>query len=382
MTEKIQSIIDYIDAHEDEMLDFWQHLVSIPSGPGNKDGVDEVTGFIAKTLADNGFEKEIIAYENVGDLLVLSNGQFEKEVALIGHGDTVFKEVGEASRPFRIKDDKAYGPGVLDMKGGLTVATFALKALHAVGFDKPITFAVSGDEETAHTKSTCAEDLVEVLKGHKVAFNVETGFMDNGLVIGRKGGLIYNLEVEGVAAHTGNAPDKGRSAISDIARKIIEINGLTDLENGILYNVGSITGGIGPNTVPDKAKATIGVRYTKVKDKEKIDEALKAICDQVHIEGTKAKLTFGGMFNPMEAVEQNYTLFKHVESAAGLLGQTLAEPKMVGGASDSASAVMAGVPTVCAFGPRGEGNHTKDEYAVVSSLFERAKLLATAILTI
>ena len=378
----------YINEHKTQVLKIWEELVNTESGPDSKEGIDVIINRISSLLSDEAAMKcSIIEAENAGNSLIASTNNVDAAeiapVAFIGHVDTVFPAGTLAKRPFTISDGIITGPGCLDMKGGVAGIIYILKALRHSGFEKfPIKIFLAGDEETAHMKSNVADVLVEELKGCRAVFNLETGFLDNSLVVGRKGAMIVNIEVSGIAAHTGNAPEKGRSAISELINKLILIDKLNSLQDGLLVNIGMVSGGTGANTFADSASASIGIRYSKVVQKEQVLKEIDEICKKIFVDGTASTWVEKGGFAPMEAVEENYVLFNKIKETAEQLGQEPPKPVVIGGASDSSYAVIAGVPAVCALGPKGEGNHSAGEYAVADSLFERMKLIIATIMNL
>ncbi len=205
-------------------------------------------------------------------------------VCFMGHFDTVFPRGTTAKRPFRIEEGKAYGPGVLDMKSGVTIQLFAARALMEAGYsDRLIRIVLAGDEESMHPKSDMPRVFEEESRGAVAAFNFETGDVNNSLVVGRKGTIAYDVVVEGVSVHAGREPQKGRSAILEMAHKIVDIQALTDYEKGITFNVGTVKGGVVRNAVPDFAE--IGVerprdgkrtsRFRRGADQERAEKNLR-----------------------------------------------------------------------------------------------------------
>lgn len=378
-----QMIFDFIDDHREEMLALWRNLVNQESGSADKAGVDRAQAVIKGILENEGAAVRMVEYEQAGNMLIAEIGgeRTKPPVIFMGHIDTVFKTGTIEKRPFTIRDGKAYGPGVLDMKGGVVAFLYALKALNAAGFsDRPIKVLLAGDEETGHSNSNAAEVFVEEAAGSVAAFNCETGFIDDAIVVGRKGVAMFNMEVRGVAAHVGNDPENGRSAIVEIAHKLIEIEKLTDWKEGTSFNVGVIEGGTVPNATPDYAKIVIDVRFVDENGISKFTKQLEDIAAKTYVTGTTTTLTSGASFKPMRTTEGVKRLFTLVKDTYAENDFGTPYEKMVGGGADSAYSVIAGVPTVCAMGVKGGRNHSPEEYAVVETLFERAKLLAACVL--
>lgn len=385
MDNQRNKAFQFIDAHREEMLALWQELVNMESGSQNKAGIDAVAAKIQKVLESAGAVTKIVEFEKAGNMLIGEIGaeRAKPKALFMGHMDTVFSLGTVEKRPFTIKDGKAYGPGVLDMKGGIVIALYAMKALQAVGYnERPLKMILAGDEEIAHINSNSADVFLEEAKGAKAAFNCETGYEDNLLVTGRKGTLTFNIEVAGVAAHAGNEPEKGRNAILELAHKIIAIQNLNKNEIGTTFNVGVISGGTVHNAVPANAKIEVDVRYLDPNLLPEIRRQVKEICDVTYIEGTTTTVTDKIGIAPMKTTPEVNALFELITKTYAEMGLGTPYAKTLGGGSDSAYSVMAGVPTICSIGVKGGKNHTKDEYAVVETLFERAKLLAACVLNL
>ena len=374
---------DFVDRHREEMTALWAVLVSHESGSSDKTGVDSLAEKIGNILKVEGAQTRIIEFEKAGNMVVASIGENRGKapVGLLGHFDTVFAKGTIEQRPFVINDGKAFGPGVLDMKGGVVILLYAVKALQAAGYDsRPLKVILAGDEEVAHMHSNAAEIIQKEAKGCVAAFNCETGFVDNRIVVGRKGGGTYTMEAHGVAAHTGNDPKKGRSAILELAHKIVDIHALTDWEEGTTFSVGTIKGGTTSNTTPAFASMEIDVRCVKASAEQKFVAQLNNIATKTYVEGTRTTVSGKLGFGPMESTPDVMRLFDLVADTAVENGFARPTPIQSGGGSDSSNTVIAGVPTVCSMGVKGEKNHAPDEYALVESLFERCKLLVACLL--
>lgn len=380
-----EKVLQFIDKNRQDMMDLWERLVNIESGPDYKEGVDVIIRVVKEILEDEGFTCRITTYEQAGNTLVAEYGGNikQKKIGFIGHVDTVFPRGFLKEHPFKIVDGKAYGPGVLDMKGGVVSLLYVVKALRSIDYNQhPLKVVIVGDEETAHVNSTCRELLLHEFQDCFVALNPETSDLENRLATGRQGGSAYELEVWGVASHTGIAWQEGRNAIIELAHKMLAINECSRFEEGYTYNVTMVSGGTAMNTCPDYAKATIGTRCQTLKQQQAMHVQLEKIAATTYIEGTQTKLTFLGGFDPMEVLPETEQLFDTIRNSAIELNLPAPTPFVSKGASDSAYAVLAGVPTVCSLGPQGKGNHTPEEYAIVESLFERSKLLVTTILNL
>lgn len=375
-----EDVFAYIDDHKAQMMDLWQDLVNQDSPASYREGVDLVAKRVFKELEEAGASTR---WDEEGKALIAEiPGDSRAPVLLLGHIDTVFP-VGEAARrPFTVEGSRVTGPGALDMKGGVAVMLSALKALHSAGFSgRPLKVILVSDEEIAHNGSKATVMLQREARGCAACFNCETGYEDNSLVIGRKGGVVFKAAVHGIAAHAGNNPRQGRSAIWEMAKKIDDIQNMTDWDKGITFNVGTIKGGTVSNVIPGYCEVEGDIRFQDPDISPFVKEELLKVLNHTYMEGTKTELLLyhEGML-PMKMTEENRKLFEFVKKTGEENGIPVSEGKLVGGGSDSGYVVYAGVPTVCAMGVKGRFNHTRDEYALKDSLFERAKLLGAVIL--
>lgn len=373
----------YIDQHQKEMLDLLKELVLLESGSYDVEDVNRVVVRFGEELKKDGIEPETVDFEQAGSTLLATwnrDGN-KKPIVFIGHLDTVFKKGTIERMPLHIEDGKGFGPGFLDMKGGAVIALFVIRALKAAGYTgRPIKVILSGDEENGHENSGSQKLIMDECRGAAAAFVFETGYLDNKIIIKRKGVGRFVLENFGLSAHAGICPEKGRHAILDMAHKIIAVQALNDNSNGTTYNVGTITGGTVPNAVPDYCKVGIDIRYEKEEHIPGIKQNLERIANTCYVDGVTTKLSGAMSFLPMEDNEGNRTLFEIVKEAALSLGQPEPYAGATGGGSDAAHSSAAGVPSVCAMGIQGGLSHTPDEYAVIETLYSRAKLAITAIL--
>lgn len=368
---------EWIDAHKDDMVDLWKQMVTIDSGIGVKEGGMEMGNLCAGILEKLGFSIRRVSYEKCGDTIIGERGDLSKPYTiLMGHMDTVFFKGEPEKRPFTIKDGKAYGPGVLDMKGGVTILLYAVRFLLEAGYNRyRIKIILAGDEEVAHGNSTASADYEKEAKGAVMGFNLETGCVDNSVVIERKGVAQYLFEVDGVGAHAGNNPEDGRSAVEELAHKILDIQAETDWQEGTTVNCGVIAGGTVANAVPEHAWVKVDVRFKTTAGMERIEKAFQKIAKKQYVESTTTCCKKLVVFPPMERLESSEKLFERAEAIAEKYGFPKAKAIAVGGGSDSAHLTACGIPTLCALGVRGQFNHTEREWAEEESLFERTKLL-------
>ena len=261
-----ERICQWIADHRDDLFACLEVLVNTDSNSHDKAGVDRVGEIMAGHLRRIGCHVERHAREKVGDCLVATlPGGKAGRIMLSGHMDTALP-VGDAQRrPFKIEGKRAYGPGVADMKGGLTTMLFAMEALHTICPDEMMDMAavLTGDEEIG---SFASHDLLRN-EGEKATavFCMESGRANGAIVSARRGFGFYELEVFGRSAHAGVDPENGLSAIDELARKVVALQDLNDLERGIAVNVNHIKGGAPGLTIPDYAWASLsaGLQYDR-----------------------------------------------------------------------------------------------------------------------
>ena len=306
----------YIDAHRDEMMKMWEDFVMTESGSANKADVDGLIARAADIFTGMGGKTRIVEFPDAGNALVSEFGDCANKpfVVFVGHLDTVFSDHGETKRrPFTIKDGRAYGPGVLDMKAGVTIAIHALQALKSVNYDKyAVKVILAGDEEVGHKHSNFGETAMAEAKGAVAAFNFETGFMDDSLVLGRKGCYCFTMEAFGRGAHVGNAPQEGRSAIKELAYKILDIEALTDWSKGLNVGANVIEGGTVHNSAPAYAKITVDMRFEDPALLEPLKAKFKEINDKVYVDGVTCKMTPVSTLLPMVKLDRSRKLFELV----------------------------------------------------------------------
>jgi glutamate carboxypeptidase len=375
-----KSLVAHIDARRAEMLAFLKELVLIQSGSHNKPGVDRVCRLIAETTKQLGLELTTTIQKSYGDILIASTPSAgdKDNILLIGHMDTVFPE--DTSFNWWREDEKnAYGPGVIDMKGGLVVGIYALKALAALGMldGIPLRFIFNSEEEVGSPVS--GPVIAFEAQRSAMAFVLECGGLDGQIVTGRKGRVGLKIEVRGQAGHAAFAGNGKASAILELAHKIIELEKLNSCIPGLTVNVGQIHGGIGPNSVAESAWAMVDVRFSSRKGEEFFQTKLDEIAGRPSISGTTVRAEVVGSRPPMEQTAENRALFRVVEEQARELGIPVVEEYRMG-ASDANIVAEEETPVIDGLGPIGDLDHSDREYLVKSSMVQRCQLLALSIM--
>lgn len=373
-------LIHFIKEHGPDMFDLIEKMVLIQSGSHNKEGVDRVSGLIESSFQANNVSCRLIKQTKFGNHLIvrsLCEDRFDKQILLVGHMDTVFPKDTDFNL-FREDAAKCYGPGVIDMKGGLVAGIFALKALDSLGLLKkiPITFIFNSDEEIG---SPGSRELIKAeAQKSAFAFVLECGGQKGEVVTGRKGNLSLKLNVFGKAGHAAFAGQDKASAILELAYKTIDFESLNDFEKGVTVNVGKIEGGIGPNTVPEHATARIDFRFVEQKDHDFLKEKISEIAAKPKTPQTSAGFEIISTRPPMEQTDANRKLFQAVKGVADKLDFQIQE-EFRNGVSDANIIAEQGIPVLDGLGPAGANDHSKDEYMIKESLLQRATLLACSL---
>lgn len=370
-------IISFLTAQKSAMFNFLESLVTIQSGSYNKKGVDRVGSAIGDVLAKISMETEVVTQKLFGNHVIARSpacSTAETQMMFVGHMDTVFPADTEFNW-YKEDERNSYGPGVIDMKGGLVVAIFALKALAELNLleTMPITFLLNSDEEIGSRSSV--ELIQREANQSAFAFVLEAGGLENKIVTGRKGNLSIEIQITGEAGHAAFAPVDKRSAILEMAHKIIELEALNSPDRGITVNVGKVDGGIGPNTVPELSTALVDFRYVDPPDSIYLEKKVAAISRKNSIAGTECRVEFLSGRPPMQQSAGNRSLFKQFETLSGLLGHTV-EEEFRFGVSDANFIADLNVPVLDGLGPIGLKDHSNDEYMIKDSLLERSILLA------
>jgi glutamate carboxypeptidase len=287
--------------------------------------------------------------------------------------DTVFSEGTAAERSFRIEGDRAFGPGVSDMKGGLLAGFVALEALRAAGVDAAVTYVCNPDEEIG---SVFSKPIIEqVAAGSDVCFVLECARANGNLVSARKGITDVRIDLAGRAAHAGVEPDKGRNAIHEAAHQVLALQALNGRWPGVTVNVGVIAGGTRPNVVPDRCSLEIDIRSPEEEAFAEAEAEVRRIASAVTIEGVTSEVRLMASHRPMEKTAASGRLVELAQSVAGELGFDV-EDQATGGASDANTTSAMGVPTLDGLGPIGGDAHGEAEWLDLSSVVPRVTLLA------
>jgi glutamate carboxypeptidase len=359
--------------HEAAMLRDLEAIVNIDSASGDKPGVDAVSGWLRERLAAMGWVVEVLPQETVGDTVIArKQGGVPGTIGVFVHVDTVHPQGTTESWRFEINGDRATGPGVIDMKGGLITGLYAFGAIN---WDKckSVVLAINGEEEIGSKFSS--EHLRLVTRQSECVLSLEPARPNGALVPTRRGAASFNLTVRGKAAHALNEPENGRSAIAELAHKVVALEALTDPERELSVSVGIIQGGGGSGTaVPEEAGANFWISFRRQEDYEQCLQQVKALCAQPAVPDTICMLNGGIVFPALEPQPGSTELADAIAEVADSMN--IDAPHATGGAGDLGFASAEGKPAMCGLGPVGGRLHTPNEYLIVSSLAPRAAFFA------
>jgi glutamate carboxypeptidase len=379
-----------IESRADQLVERAIGWCSINSGSRNLAGLATLASVLEselallpgtverKTLAPvvqigRGGEEEI---EASGDTLLLTvRPQAPLQVALTGHYDTVYPQDTLFRAVARRFDGALHGPGIADMKGGLSVMLGALAGFehHPEAPNVGYRVLLSPDEETGSLAS--GPLLVGIARSAHIGLTYEPAMEDGGLASARKGSGNFHVVVKGRSAHAGRDFASGRNAVAAAASLAVRLAVLNGQRQGVTLNVARMDGGGALNTVPDRAVLRFNVRYPDAEAGQwaqgEIDAAVRAAAS----DGISLQL-FGGFHRPAKPFNHaQKLLFDAVADTALCLDQTLTW-KESGGVCEGNNLFAAGLPNVDTLGVRGGAIHSESEFSWPESFVERARLSA------
>jgi len=372
--------VDWLAEQRPAMQEALATLVNIDSSSHDKPGTDRVAQAMAGWLQTAGVFAEHRGEITQGDVLLARLPGTHPDAApvvLMGHRDTVFPTGTVAQRPWRVEGERAYGPGVADMKSGLVLQCFVMMALQKLpALPFPVVGLFTADEEIGSHHGRIA---IETHAAHaRAAFNAEPGRVSGNLVTERKGGATFQIDVTGRAAHSGVNHADGVSAIEVMARLVMALHALTDYGTGITTNVGLISGGMSTNTVAPTAQAKLDVRFRTLAEREAVFAKIHALAAAPGMPGASIRITQTSEFLPLEP-EASQELMQRYQTSAAQVGFAVAG-EATGGCSDAGFTASLGIPTLCGVGPVGAKVHTDGEYCCLDTLVPRAQALVNTIL--
>lgn len=367
----------WLDEQAQAMETALAELVEVNSFTENVEGGRKVASMLEEFYAIEGLSSRRVASTKFADHLLVSSSLSpanRSPIALVGHLDTVFPP--GTFEGYKRDGDLARGPGVLDMKGGLVVVAWALKALAESGAFPDIRLVIVADEEVGSPEGQAV--IQRAIANACGALVFEAGRKNDLVITRRKGTGSVTAIAHGKAAHAGNAHKEGANALWALARLVDRAQRLTDYARGVTVNVGKVTGGTSKNTVPDRAEALLDLRFETRADGEVLVAALRKTADEcaASVYGTRIEITGGIARLPLERTPESVRLMESYGAAARAAGLGSGEAALIGGGSDASTAHAMGIAAIDGLGPRGVGFHTKDEQIEVRTLVQKAQALA------
>ena len=317
----LSRVLNLLSDREQKMFTLLEEMVLVQSGTYNKKGVDRVGQLVGKYLADLPLNCKRIEQKQFGDHLVFTTPAAGRKqyILITGHMDTVFPEDTDFDW-YREDTTKIYGPGVIDMKGGLVVTMSAVRALAETGLLEqiPLVLVFNSDEEIG--SPTSIPLIEELARGACCGLVTECGGLEGQVVTGRRGKTGYRLDVQGQAGHAAFAGRDKASAILELCRLVPEIENLNDAETGQVVNVGVIEGGVGQNSVAEHAGALIDSRFCSAEQGETLQRNIYQLTAVPRIPGTRSRITVTNRRPVMIQSAANQKLYAIIRQQAGKLG--------------------------------------------------------------
>lgn len=381
MDDLIPSLVTYLDEVREDQLNLLRRLVLSESPSLVPEAQDEVLGMLTTELEAVGLDVDYTAGDETGGYLVARDAartgpEVDGGQLLIGHCDTVWPLGTLATMPLQVDGGRMRGPGVYDMKAGLTQIIFALGALREIGVTPslaPIVF-VNSDEEIGSRESR--PRLYELARRVDRALVFEPSLGPAGKIkTARKGVGRFTLTAKGKAAHAGLDPDAGASAIFELSFLIQQLFALNDPERGVTVNVGMIDGGVRPNVVAAESTATVDVRVLHQDDVARVEREIHNL--KPSTPGVQLEISGRIGRPPMEQTERNRTLWKLAQECADSLDLELDEGTAGGGSDGNHTSLH--TATLDGLGAVGDGAHAEHEYIDIAATLERTAFLALLI---
>jgi glutamate carboxypeptidase len=379
-------ILEKFKTRQSEIESFIRALVEVESPSGDMDGSRAVVELIAAAAQALPCVDEVqrVNVPDFGQHLVIkafTNQSDAGQIILVGHTDTVHSHGSLMQRPWRVDGGRAYGPGVFDMKANCALVIEVLRTLSGLNL-KPgfaVTIVLTCDEEVGSASGWPLIEQVAKAQATRFGFVLEPPAPGGRVKTGRKGTGIYAIKVEGKAAHAGLEPEKGASAILELARQTERLHSLNLSGSGITLNVGVVHGGTRSNVVAAQAEGEIDVRFSTEAESREVDQILSNL--QPVDERTKVFVSGGVNRPPLERTAAVVELFEKARSICGFFGFELGEAQ-VGGASDGNFIAALGIPVLDGLGISGDGAHAVHEHIEVDDIARRGALIAGLLLSV
>ena len=374
-----QQIHELLKANQGEIESFIRALVETESPSGDEAGSRAVVDLLADAARMIGCVSEIkrVDVPDFGQHLVIqafAQQRSEGQILVVGHTDTVHARGSVEARPWRREAGKIYGPGIFDMKANCALVLAVLRAMSELRIVPrcAITVALTCDEEVGSFTGWPLLEETAKSANTRCAFVMEPPAPGGRVKTGRKGTGIYAMKVEGKAAHAGLEPEKGASAILELARQTERLHTMNGSGSGITVNVGVVRGGTRSNVVAAEAEADIDVRFSTEAESREIERIFRNVTPID--ERTKVFVSGGINRPPLERTPAVIELFEKARAIAAQVDFDLGEAQ-VGGASDGNFIAALGIPVLDGLGISGDGAHAVHEHIEADDLARRGALI-------
>ena len=374
----MKELLDYALAHADDTMETLRTMVEMESFTADKPSVDKLSFYIKERLETLRASVEVISQTEAGNHLLAEWGEGDEQILILCPMDTVWATGTLQEMPFRMQDGLVSGPGILDMKAGIAILLHTLDALKTLGLapQRRVKMVFNSDEEVGSTTSRALIEEEASKSAHVFVLEPAAG-SGGALKIGRKGVGMFQLKVTGRAAHAGNEPEKGISAVEELAHQIIRLHSFTDLEIGTTVNVGVMSGGSVRNQIAPFAEGLVDLRVATMSEADRVTEEILAL--KPSLPGAVVEITGGMNRLPMEKTPATARLLESARNISEPLGIELGEAH-VGGGSDAQFASAMGVAVLDGLGGVGEGPHAVHEHIIAAELPRRVGLLASLLM--
>lgn len=372
-------LFDTVEELYPEYLKIFEDVCNIESPTDYKEGVDKVGAYFADLGKKHGWKVDIYPQSIAGDVVAITmNDQIDAQpICLSGHIDTVHPLGLFSYPPVRTDEEKIYGPGTTDCKGGVVAGFMAMDALDRCGFrGRPVMLLIQTDEEKGSSISnrSTINYICDRAKNAVAFLNLE-GAKKGQAILWRKGISRYEITVTGKAGHSSKCYENTASAIAEAAHKILKLETFKEAE-GITCNCGVISGGTVANSVAEKCVFQADIRFVTKEEMERADRFVKEVSENSTIEGCSCEVKLISSRPAMERSNKNFALLDRINEINRAVGLEERMPKGGAGGSDAAYATAAEIPCVDNLGVEGGGIHSEREYAWKRSLPECAIQLA------
>jgi glutamate carboxypeptidase len=373
-----RQIFNALQTRQTEVEAFIQSLVEVESPSGDMEGSRAVVDLLVQAASGlscvNAIER--VDVPDFGQHLVIKAFQKpdQQQILMVGHTDTVHSLGSLNERPWRREAGKIYGPGIFDMKANCALAIEVLRTLVELQATPAygVSIVLTCDEEVGSLSGWPLIEKVAKAQRARCAFVMEPPASGGRVKTSRKGTGIFAIKVEGKAAHAGLEPEKGASAILELARQTEQLHAINLSGSGITLNVGVVRGGTRSNVVAAEAQGEIDVRFSTEAESQEIERILSSLkpIDE------RTKVFVSGSINrpPMERTAAVVELFEKARAIAADLDFDLGEAQ-VGGASDGNFLAAMGIPVLDGLGISGDGAHAVHEHIEVEDIARRGALI-------